>query len=170
MLCSLCRENEAVICFEQNNSSGKVQIALCDECASSYGLAVHPTMPSVETLNKIMEDVLTKQRADDKDSKVVCPICTTSLFDVKAQEKLGCPYCYTFFKEALNTIRREKYGVLSDSFFSVPGGEVDISCKRQELEKELLLASESEDYEKAEKIKRRLDALKAKDKLGSPVG
>lgn len=102
MLCDLCGKNEAMLFIEQANGEAKRKLNLCVECAKKYNIS-----PDSSTIGKslqiLFESILEKAKPDPDKNKL-CPVCGISLLDIKKFKTVGCPECYSIFREDISAI------------------------------------------------------------------
>lgn len=165
MICDLCGENDAVLFIEQTNENTKRKLNLCFECARLNG--VSPDSKTIgRSLALLFDSLLGRNKAQKTTEDKLCPVCGTSLSEIKMVRRTGCPECYSIFKNDVNEIF-SKIGVLPPykgtlpkrlkNFRSVLTDRIVIQAKLEESLKR-------EDYEKAAVYR---DYLKALEK--SPV-
>lgn len=164
MICDLCGEREAILFIEQANGNGKQKLNLCYECARAYG--VSPDSKAIGRQLALLFESLLRKKVVNPDSQKLCPVCGTSLADIKTTRRVGCPECYSIFKNEIGQIFKN-IGVKGPytgtmpkrlkNFHSVLNDRIVLKSKLEESIKK-------EDYEKAAIYR---DYLKALEK--SPV-
>lgn len=158
MLCDFCHEREAVI-YAVSNTDGR-SIYLCAECAAERGISTNPKNIESSLGNLFRELAHASRKINDKENKC-CPICGTSLSDIKKTGKAGCPECYEVFKRDIrqvienNGIKESFKGKMPARLASFHSVLNDRIILRRKLEN----AVESEEYEKAAKYRDYLKAL-----------
>ncbi len=177
MVCDFCHEKEAVIFLEQTNRDGqRRKINICFACAIERGISPNGARSSAAFAKSIESSIgnLFKELADaskriaDKENKC-CPVCGTSLFEIKKKGNTGCPECYSIFK---NDIRHllESNGINEVFKGSMPQRLLTVRSvlnDRAALQSKLNSALEREDYEKAAMYR---DYLKALEKSAVSEG
>ncbi len=164
MLCDLCGKNEAVLFIEQANENSKRKLNICIECARAHG--VSPDSASIgKSLTNLFETILGAIKPDQDKTKL-CPVCGISLLEIKNTKRVGCPECYSIFKNDIAPIFKN-IGVTTSytgtmpkrlkNFHSVLNDRIVLRSKLEESIK-------NEDYEKAAIYR---DYLRALEK--SPV-
>lgn len=165
MLCDLCGENEAVLFIEQTNANTKRKLNLCFECAREHG--VSPDSKTIgRSLAALFDSILGRKNFTKTEDNRLCPVCGSSVKEIKMTRKAGCPECYAIFKTEVKDVFK-KIGVLAPykgtlpkrlkNFRSVLTDRIVIQAKLEESLKR-------EDYERAAVYR---DYLKALEK--SPV-
>lgn len=164
MICDLCGEREAILFIEQANENTKRKLNLCYECARAYG--VSPDSKTIGRSLAVLFESLLKKKSLNPDEQKLCPVCGTSLAEIKLTRRVGCPECYSIFKNEISEIFK-KIGVTGRytgtmpkrlrNFHSVLNDRIVLKSKLEESIK-------NEDYEKAAIYR---DYLKALEK--SPV-
>ena len=108
MLCDICGKNEATIHSEEITEKGSVKIHLCADC-----LAKNPMNGALAFSALIFLGSDKKKDAAAKEDTPdvplgVCPTCGWDSGKLKSTGRMGCPECYSAFREivepALNTM------------------------------------------------------------------
>ncbi len=151
MLCDLCGKNEAVLFIEQANENNKRKLSICFECAKAHGIS--PDSVSIgKSLSNLFDTILGAiAPSQNPDKTKLCPVCGISLLEIKNTKKVGCPECYSIFKDDISTLFKN-IGVTSaytgtmpkrlKNFHSVLNDRIVLQSKLEESIK-------NEDYEKA---------------------
>ena len=152
MICQLCSENKAGIYIEAESIFKKKKVGICKDCAHRYGIDSEQKSPDFKArIEKLFSDVEKKLSLTDEDAKKVCPLCSTSLFEIKNNSVLGCPNCYSFFKDEIKSLIQKNANV------SLYSGSAPVNLKNQEdfllnrmqIEQKLTESIQKEEYEKA---------------------
>jgi protein arginine kinase activator len=119
MKCDICNENEAVIFVHQVIMGKQAQVNLCEHCAHERGIHTHSSQEEM-TLQTLINEIkaaanLIQQQLDPR----VCPVCGTSIFNIRRDHAVGCPECYHFFRSDIKDIM-ENSGILGHYSGSVP--------------------------------------------------
>lgn len=148
------------------------ELAFCEECAKARGLFDPQALSFAEKFfpEKFQERVgnLLKElnigaspsrQHGDADSKgnllTECPVCHFTLDDYRRSEHLGCPDCYRVFaREIFSDAETQEAG----SEEPAPNG-ASPALTRKQIEAELSLAIEREDYETAARLRDQLKNL-----------
>lgn len=156
MICDICRERDANVFLEMQGPSSKKKINICMECATKLGIPDNPS--SVAELFKKLEKIEKEQLESENK---MCPVCGIHLSTIKKNKVVGCPECYSIFKEHIKEILKN-YGVKEvytgsmpkrlKSFKSVLNDRIILQTKLEESLK-------TEDYEKAAIYRDYLKAL-----------
>ena len=162
MKCELCKEKDAVIHIQQIIGSETKVVHLCESCAhknwiSSINDKIELSL--TELLNGLIDF---SPRTKGQDS---CPVCSTRLKDFRKDGKLGCPDCYSSFRDEIVSYLEETAGTVRHA------GKYPQSLKaykallvdRELLKKSLQEAVANEDYETAAGIRDRISHLDAPD-------
>ena len=152
MICQLCSENKAEIFIEAESVFKKKKVGICKDCAHRYGIDSQQKSPEFKSkIEKLFLDVEKKLRLTDEDSKKICPLCSTSLFEIKNNSVLGCPNCYSFFKDEIKLLIQKN---ANDAAYSGTAPEnsknqEDFLLNRMQIEQKLNESIQKEEYEKA---------------------
>ncbi len=102
MICDLCGKNNAELFIEHETLFKNRRISLCKFCAALYGITDgNKNNVDIESIFQNVEKVRAKR---DPDSQKVCPVCKTNFYEIKNSFILGCPNCYSVFKNELTQI------------------------------------------------------------------
>ncbi|HAK69583.1 MAG TPA: DNA helicase UvrBC [Treponema sp.] len=151
MICDFCHEREAVIFLEQVNNNGqKRKINMCMECAIERGISDDPK--SIESsIGELFKEISLATQRLQADSARACPVCGTSIGQIRKRGIIGCPECYSIFKAGIKKIL-EHNGRKCSYTGSLPerlSTEHSALSDRVNLQKKMEHAVQNEDYEKA---------------------
>lgn len=169
MICDFCHEREAVIFVEQVSSDGqKRKINMCTECAIARGISPDPKKIESSIIGDLFNELTLTARKLELENNRMCPVCGTSLTEIKKTGHAGCPECYAVFKDQMRTYLTEQ-GITGAytgsmparlaSFHSVLNDRIAIQNKLDE-------AVAKEDYEKAALYRDYLHALEKRTVSG----
>lgn len=162
MICDICGENEAIVHVQQIMGGEVFEVHMCAECAKEKGVSLEKGSEGDFSLSQLLSG-LVESFSPDADAKVIteCPHCGTSITDIQENEKVGCPECYTVFRnqiEALikehtdNTNHKGKYPEKLRAYKA-------ILIDKEVLKKKLKEAVQREEYETAAKIRDQIKEL-----------
>ena len=152
--CEICGERPAEIEFIEVVHGIKRKLHLCRVCAEKEANGLKIIVP---------------EESDGK-FEVVCPECGTPLSYVKTTLRVGCPTCYSVFEGEVKDLLKKLQG---SSTFSAhddlkTSEEKDLILIKHRLKKELEEAVESEDFEKAARLRDEINEIDRRLKwLGS---
>ena len=161
MICDLCKQQEASVFIELNGNSVNKKLNICQDCASKLGVN-----NDTKSLASIFREIAgTADKISEADRKA-CPVCGTRFAAIKTHWQVGCPECYSIFKqEILSNLK--KNGLKGSYTGSMPkrlSTFRSVLTDRIALQTKLEESLKREDYEKAAVYR---DYLKALEK--SPV-
>mgnify|MGYP002626737059 CR=1 FL=1 len=161
MECDFCHQREAVVYFEQLSGNGqKRKICMCVECAAERGISQDPR--SIESsIGAIFRELTEVARRVRIDNSRLCPVCGTSLGEIRKTSRVSCPECYAIFKADIKKIL-ENRGVKGSYTGSMPqrlSTVHSVLSDRIALQNKLDAAVATEDYEKAAMYRDYLRAL-----------
>lgn len=109
MLCEVCHENEAVICYTEIINGVKKELHLCEECAAKQTGIDQTILSLTDTsfLTNLLASVLGRRQdvADDENLKktnIICPSCHMTYNEFLKFGTFGCPECYKTFNFLLD--------------------------------------------------------------------
>lgn len=161
MICDRCGKREASV-FIRREGAG--ESALCDICSREQGISAEDGR-----LHISLEDLFSPPRdsPDRPGYRTTCSGCGTRLEAVRKTGRIGCPDCFASFRSELLSYlhRRGRDGPYRGNVprrYAVSGrsspnpGAADDSETLDSLRLELRAALDSEDYERAARIRDRL--------------
>ncbi len=161
MLCDFCREREAVIFLEQMTSTGqKRKINMCAECAMERGIS--PDTKNIESsIGDLFKELATITKKLQKENSRMCPVCGSSIGEIKKSGKVGCPECYSIFKDDIHQylVGKGVKGVYTGTMPARLASMRSVLNDRIILQNKLSAAIQNEEYEKAAMYRDYLRAL-----------
>lgn len=157
MLCEKCKKNEA--CYHSTlivNGNSK-STHLCADCAKKEGVMKDNSNKFFKNFFKDFNDSFNFDF--DKLDNLFCPTCNMNFGDFKANDFLGCPDCFDFFKEDFEDLKDD-----DKIEFSTPKK----TKEEQELDRlkdQLKTAINEERYEDAADINKQIKNYKSKHNL-----
>lgn len=163
MLCQNCHKEEAVVKFTQVINNQKKEINLCKNCAELKGFH-NPLVNISKVFEGLLLEIFGKalpEQTTTKDSSVKCPQCGMTMADFKKRRLLGCDRCYDTFHEELKVMLRRIHGsnvhIGKHPLQVRPRRRV---CSLAKLQRELSLAIQREEYEKAAELRDLIKEIK----------
>lgn len=170
MLCEKCKQREAVTHIRQNINGVQSEINLCENCAaeisgkfeneygklfSDFGFGIDSMLGSIFGQDFVSENLLS-------DNSERCPMCNTPLSAIRKTGNAGCSKCYEVFRSQFMPLISRIHGKTVHNGRIPASVEANISVKTKidELEKELKNAVETQEFEKAAKIRDEINALR----------
>lgn len=170
MLCEECKINEATFTLSVMVDTQLTQRHLCGDCMAKMhmplmGGSVHGLLGSIlsaisgsrNTQGDEEHPPMEKKPEDD----LACPCCGTTWGTFTQGGLLGCAGCYDAFREQLAPMLRQIHGKVQHEGRTPLKSQQQQELRRQqeELSREMALAVENEDYEKAARLRDQLRAL-----------
>ncbi len=167
MYCDDCKQNPASLHFTQVNNGQKVEMHLCQECATKKGIQMLTNMnfniPNM--LGSLIGNIYTgsPSTGENVQTDVKCPVCGASFADIRQTGKLGCGQCYETYQDELESTLRRVQGHVQHTgkIPSRSGRKVLLKRQIDRLKTGLQEAVIQEDYEKAAEIR---DSIKELEK------
>lgn len=171
MLCEKCNKNYATTVIRQNINGVQSEVHLCDECSkmyneyfengyskmfSDFGFGIGSVLGSI-----LGQDFLSENLLSSKDEPK-CPMCNTTLNEIKNSGNVGCSNCYETFREQLMPLINRIHGktVHSGRIPASAEGKVSLKNRLADAEKQLKIAIENQEFEKAAKLRDEINELK----------
>ena len=161
MKCESCNKKHANVHITEIQGEEKKERHLCEECAQNISNSFTKMPSPSDILTNLISQVAPEI---GEMSKIVCPVCNISYLEFRSQGRLGCPMDYTAFEKGLIPLLEKMHGS-SQHIGKVPpaaGKEVIKRNKLVQLKKDLSIAVEKEDYEKAAIIRDEINTLSGK--------
>ena len=162
MKCGICESGEAVVHIHQVAGEDEIHLHLCEECAASKGVTSsgNPSEFSVSYL--LTNPVDTNGTTGKLQSKKVCPQCGMTLKELKIKTRVGCNECFSTFAAEIRAIIHQAFGnVQHQGRYPLRVHSHVIYLRDiQDLKKKLQRSVEEENYEKAAKLRDRIEELK----------
>jgi protein arginine kinase activator len=141
---------------------------LCEQCAAELSPLQKQALSLQEAIEKVMAQLVQKQSADEEEPAtpaLQCPRCGTSYALYKESFLLGCAECYRVFEEQLEAQLRKLHGSTRHVATPSPAGRRTASSRESfvaALERELVAAVSSEDFQRAAQLRDRIRHLRGK--------
>jgi protein arginine kinase activator len=164
--CEGCKKPATVHLTEISNGQ-KVEKHYCDACPKLNGEGV--SSKGHTPINELLTNfVLAHQTGAVKEGTAVCESCGLTWADFKQSGLLGCENDYTVFEKELTPIIQRAHEGATHHLGKVPtrraAGSISTNNKKRnllaKLRKELAIAVEKEDYERAAALR---DQIRAAD-------
>ncbi|MEM6820620.1 MAG: UvrB/UvrC motif-containing protein [Verrucomicrobiota bacterium] len=153
MDCDFCKKEKATIFLSQIFKGEVIKLDLCEACAKKLevtdvqGVAVNEL---IEKIQKIQEE---QEPIEDK----TCTKCGFSMNEIHETGRLGCDECYDYFQPEVSEIIKQTQKKARHKGKNPSDREDDMNQQRlDDLQTELGLAIENEDYEKAARLRDRI--------------
>ena len=102
MLCEKCHKEQASIHLTEIIKDVKSEVHLCENCARNIGLNSKISNFSISVPE--MLSFLDVSEVDETNDLVKCKTCGLSFMDYNKDGKLGCPDCYKYLQDSLDTV------------------------------------------------------------------
>lgn len=150
--CQNCSER-ATLHITEIEDDGYQELHLCYKCAQKY--LQEPENGAAK------EQAAAEAAATPSGPKKSCPVCRITFDDFKASGRLGCPHDYEAFREELRPLLESIHGGLRHTG-KVPR-RLPADTRRQteliQLRQEMQQAIAVEDYERAARLRDRIEGL-----------
>lgn len=154
MLCEICKSKEACVHVKQIVNGAVNELHACVPCAEAHGIAVKG-VPALGSMLFGTGAVSAVQNSMGVEAS--CPECHMRESDFRRTHRLGCPACYSAFKEGLGPMLQGMHrGSLHVG--KVPAGEQSVMALRL-LQDELAQAVSEQRFEDAATLRDRIRSL-----------
>ena len=178
MLCEICKQKQATIHIQEISKGEKIVLHICESCATNKGLDTIGLQSfkiaeilyklsgtTGEPLIPIADDSLQVNTSSDNKTvtTIICPKCKWDINKFQKTGRLGCENCYKTFSEILSrTLSNMHKGTLHT------GKCPDLKKTKSSLllldilnlQKQLDLYIQREEYEKAATVRDEINKLK----------
>ena len=175
MLCEKCKKRTATVFYNENINGQTSSYSLCGECAAK--LREHGEMQEVTSMIGSFADPFSALHNDlfggffgipgikTVPSAKKCPNCGSSYADISQIGRVGCPECYTTFRNELKNTIASIHGTTAHTGNS-PSRHRAKQARAEELKrlkKELQDAIAKEDYERAASLRDEVRRLQSEN-------
>jgi protein arginine kinase activator len=152
-----------VVHIHQVSGAEEIHLHLCEDCAAHKGIS-SSEKPSELSVSHLLADLLEANGSAKKiRSKKICPQCGMTLRELKSKRKVGCNECFSTFAAEIRNVVHESFGKVQHR------GKYPLRVQSykmylldiQNLKKKLQKAVREEDYEKAAKLRDKIEELKS---------
>ena len=165
MICQNCGLNNASSHFHSVINGVVTDKYLCAKCAEKYNTQCFENNSIFDVLSSFLNDTV-----NVKTTHKTCNCCGITYQEVLKSGRLGCSSCYNVFKDELISTLQRLYGntnhigkKLNNEAHVVADKEQSIDEKIKEKKKELSLAIENEEYEKAAVLRDEIKVLEGNE-------
>lgn len=155
-LCQKCGAKQATVFYRENKNGVERQMHLCADCAKSMGIGDLQE-------NLFSSFSLFSPHTEVKQGKA-CPLCGTTLSQIRRKGKFGCSSCYDTFAPLLDLTPFVGKGYGNE--LPVPEAKPEAPRKEKnelsDLKAQLKKAIAAEDYERAAVLRDEIRAKEAK--------
>lgn len=170
MICEACHQNLATVHLTEIREKAKRELHLCEECARGKGdvtkFSVADVASSIADGTKKKggaekKTALEKTPAPKVEALPPCPTCGLTYADFRQTGRLGCASDYEHFKKNLLPLLEKIHGATQHTG-KIPsrlGQKVEKSKVLIALRKDLTLAIQREEYERAAQLRDKIKVL-----------
>ncbi len=179
MLCEKCKKRTATVFYNENINGKARSYSLCGDCAAKLrekgDLRDITSMigsfadPFSELSDHLFGGFFGMPVSPTLGGAKKCTACGASFAEIQRDGKVGCPDCYTVFREELSGLLHSIHGTTHHTGH-VPSrhrAEQERRAKLTELKKELARAVSDEEYEKAAALRDEIRHMENTEKEGA---
>lgn len=158
--CEFCG-SPAQLHFTEVVGGEKTTVDVCAKCAREQGIVGEPTFGPLPDVQKPSIEIHVTTAVDPASVPTAprrCPGCNTSLVEIRKVGRVGCPACYTAFREHLAPLLQRVHGATRHVEPASTGAARD-TLRR--LESALRRAVAEEDFEGAARLRDEIRAARA---------
>ncbi len=176
MLCEKCKKRTATVFYNENINGKARSYSLCGECAAK--LREKGELQDITSMVGSFADPFPHLHNDlfggffgipmslSASAQKKCPTCGSGYREISKTGKVGCPDCYTVFREELSGLLSSVHGTTTHTG-KVPArhrAKQERDRRLNDLKQELQASIEKEDYETAARLRDEIRALQAESK------
>jgi len=172
MICDFCKKNKATIHLIRVQNDNVEKVNICAECAGDFSFfseddfykdlikILHKIFRADEGQPNSSRELITLKNLEIKQNRT-CSFCGMDVKSIKKLGKMGCPYCYTEFKNILLPIIKaihkdiEHRGKIPENTSGQNKLEKSIRDLRNRLKREIFV----ENFEEAARIRDEIKQL-----------
>lgn len=181
MLCDRCHARPAVVHLTQIINGHKTERHLCSECAAKeHVLDNTDFLSNFDFSDGPFSSFFNRQGLGGTDlfghparlnnteiNNIECPKCGTSYKNFNEKGRLGCPECYKAFRDRLRKYFNKTQGTHQHKGKQPRQGKEEAqNLEILKLQEQLKKCVDTEDYEKAAKLRDQIQDLEKKNKGG----
>lgn len=155
-LCQYCGKNPATIHLTEIHDEKRREFHICEACADERGIGTQS--PGLTAFLHSAVEKTAVQRT------LRCPHCGITFEEFRTKGRFGCPRDYEVFRERLNPLLDKIHGAHRHTG-RLPRGRRTVETDRADellrLRRELQEAVHREEYERAAKLRDRIQGLEA---------
>jgi protein arginine kinase activator len=165
MKCQHCEKIATFHITELTDPEGPKMVHLCEDHAKEF-FEASDSVPATKALSELLSKQLQLEQAVKEIAaidKKKCPMCGITFSEFRKGGRLGCPYDYVVFEEDLVPLLLNIHGA-HEHTGKIPvhgGGNPERQFRLKRLRQELQQAVETEDYEKAGRVRDRIRGIEA---------
>lgn len=169
MVCQECKQRQASVHLTKIINDHKTEVHLCEECARKNDDFLNITPFSVNDLIASFMEMGKTHPAFEKPQASKCAVCGMDYNQFRKIGRLGCQECYKYFDNELNPVLRKIQGRTEHTGKVPKRSGIGILIKKQinELKAELKKAIETEEFERAAKLRDQLKEMEQSAKKQS---
>ena len=160
MQCDICAKKKATVHLTEIVDDQMSEMHLCEECAREKSVQMEQQFGLADLLAGLSD--FGKQVKEVEKVKLKCPNCGLTYDDFRKFGRLGCGKCYDAFKTHLSTLLKKIHG--SNQHVGKTPAKMPKQKKKkienlQDLKKQMVLAIQQEDFEKAAQLRDKIRSL-----------
>lgn len=167
MVCQHCGEREATFHLTKTVNGEKTELHLCPRCAEQQGTvslpfqapSIHQLLASLIGSSPGSPPLATPDKKAGREP--ICPGCGMSYAHFAETGRMGCSQCYETFSQQLQPLLRKVHSASEHTGKAPKRAAGPLKLKREiaALRKELQVAVNQEDFERAAQLRDRVRSL-----------
>lgn len=160
IVCQKCSKAHATVHLTDIVGGEKRECHLCSDCAEKEGIIAKTTT----AVNQLLHEFVMQKQVYKELAALTCEHCGMNFAEFRSNGQLGCPNDYDAFKKALEPLIERSHEGATQHCGKMPrriSSQVRAKIDLIRLRRELKVAVESEEYEKAAKLRDEIERLEA---------
>ncbi len=154
MICHICKDKVATIRLKEIINNVVTELHLCRDCFEAREQQAKGGADTVSS--KMLDSLEHREKGKSKEAEaLMCPSCHISEEQFRSKGRLGCAECYTTFARPLAQILGRVHDA-TEHRGKIPRrvrGSFDFKNEMRRLQEDLQKAIQSENYERAAKLR-----------------
>lgn len=161
MKCEVCGKTDAVVQYTEIKADETSSVHLCQSCAAERGIDASPIPPNF-ALSNLVAQIGQEPSTEGVELEGSCPFCGLTLGDFRDNGRFGCPHCYEAFESGVRSLLRRIHGSTQHTgkvYLPTDPTRSERQRRASDLRKKLERAVQTENFERAARIRDELRAL-----------
>lgn len=164
MICERCQKEHAKVYLNKVIDGKKQEIHLCRKCALEVKGYLDEEISFQSFLSGLLgiNKKIVNENIYNREDILICNKCNMAYSEFQKRGKFGCSNCYEAFSEVLTPVIKRVHGsnIHTGKIPNRASEKIKIERQIEELQNELQIAVNNEEYEQAAKFRDEIRALK----------
>lgn len=165
MKCDVCHANSATVHLTEIINNKVTKLHLCENCAKAKSQEMEEHFGLADLLSGLADLAPVVEKREVAGTAIKCQTCGFTFQNFRKLGRLGCPQCYTTFKNQLSPLLRKIHG--SDSHIGKMPVKKEVVGEKKDrivdLRASLEKAIELEEFEEAARLRDQIRVVEQKN-------